>query len=103
LKNSGAIVSSVLPVVQFSVNEQCVQMSECSLFSSFIRDGKPVFHIEYPSEVKEDFISNLCKDSGPAAGAAGFSTVLKSMDLDGWVQYCNSVTANTSVIAATLR
>jgi hypothetical protein len=101
LKNAGAIVPSVLPVVQFSVNEQCVQMDECTLFSSFVRAGKPVFHIEYPSEVKANFVSNFCKDSGPAAGAVGFSTVLKKMDLDGWVQYCNGVVANTSAVPST--
>jgi hypothetical protein len=73
-------------------------MDECNLFSRFIQTSKPVFHIEYPSEVKEDFVSNLCKDNGPAAGAAGFSTVLKNVDLDGWVQYCDNITANTSIM-----
>ncbi|KAK3202029.1 hypothetical protein GRF29_164g1474577 [Pseudopithomyces chartarum] len=48
LKNAGDIIPSVLPLVHFSVNEQCVDESECETFAPFIEDGKPVFHIEYP-------------------------------------------------------
>jgi hypothetical protein len=95
LKNSVAIIPSTLPALQFSVNEQCVQYSECSAYSQFIGVGKPVFHIEYPSQVKPDFVSNFCKDSGPAQGSTGFSTVIKKYNLDGYAQYCNGVTVNT--------
>jgi len=95
LKNAGAIVPSVLPAIQFSVNEQCVQYSDCNAFSAFINASKPVFHIEYPSEVKTDFVGNFCKDSGPALGAQHFSTVIKNMNLDGWVEYCNGDKATT--------
>ena len=49
LKNAGAIITAVLPVVDFSVNEQCVQYNECATFQPFIAAGKPVFHIEYPA------------------------------------------------------
>jgi hypothetical protein len=90
LKNAQAIIPSVLPALQFSVNEQCTQYSECSSFAPFIVAGKPVFHIEYPSEVKPDFVHNFCLDSGPGQGSTGFSTVIKKYKLDGWVQYCNS-------------
>jgi hypothetical protein len=103
LKNSGSIVPSVLPVVQFSVNEQCVQMDECTLFSAFVEAGKPVFHIEYPSEVKAGVAADFCGDSGAAAGAAGFSTVLKHMNLDGWVEYCGGASANTTTTAGAAR
>jgi hypothetical protein len=88
LKNAGAIINSVMPAIQYSVNEQCVQFSDCPTFSAFTNSSKPVFHIEYPSEVSADFVPNFCKDSGPAAGTQGFSTVIKNMNLDGWVQYC---------------
>jgi len=88
LKNAGAIIPSVMPAVQFAVNEQCVQFSDCPTFSAFTNASKPVFHIEYPSEVSTDFVPNFCKDSGPAAGTEGFSTLIKNMNLDGWVQFC---------------
>ena len=48
LKNAKDLIANVLPEVQFSVNEQCVQYSECPAFAPFIGSGKPVFHIEYP-------------------------------------------------------
>jgi hypothetical protein len=95
LKNSGTIIPYVLPAMQWEVNEQCVQHSECTTFDPFINASKPVFHIEYPDQVKSDFYSNLCGNSGPANGTTGFSTVLKNIKLDGWVQYCNGMTATT--------
>jgi Glycoside-hydrolase family GH114 len=95
LKNAGEIVSKVLPVVQFSVNEQCVQYSECSTFAPFVSAGKPVFHIEYPSETNSATAAQFCGTSGKAAGASGFSTVIKNLNLDGWVKYCDGTTATT--------
>jgi hypothetical protein len=100
LKNAGAIIDSVLPVIDFSVNEQCVEFGECSDFSPFINATKPVFHIEYPDEVSSSVSQNFCKDSGSAEGAAGFSTVLKKLDLDGWVKYCDGSIANTTTSSA---
>jgi len=101
LKNAGAIIPSVLPAIQFAVNEQCVQYSDCPTFSAFVNASKPVFHIEYPSEVKPEFAVNFCKDSGPAAGTRGFSTAIKNMNLDGYVQYCDGSTANTPLAPLT--
>lgn len=43
LKNAGDIIPDVLDVVQFSVNEQCLQYNECDTFRPFIDEGKPVF------------------------------------------------------------
>jgi hypothetical protein len=100
LKNSGAIIKSVLPAMQFSVNEQCVEFKDCPVFSNFINASKPVFHIEYPSHVKKEFAQNFCKDTGPARGARGFSTVIKNYNLDGWVQYCNGQNATTEMAVA---
>lgn len=99
LKNAGDIIPAVLPIVQFSVNEQCVENSECSTFAPFIEAGKPVFHIEYPKGagegqvttqgLQQDVVGKFCGSEGAAKGRDGFSTVLKKMDLDGWVEYCD--------------
>ncbi|KAH7394492.1 glycoside hydrolase superfamily [Pyrenochaeta sp. MPI-SDFR-AT-0127] len=107
LKNAGGIISAVLPIVHFSVNEQCVQYGECSTFSPFIKAGKPVFHIEYPQGagegevetqgLKEDEVKKFCGREGKAEGSEGFSTVLKKMKLDGWVEYCDKSVQVTSV------
>ena len=89
LKNSARLVQYVLPAVEFAVNEQCVQYSECARFAPFIDDGKPVFHIEYPEETTRSVAANYCRKDGAAEGTDGFSTVIKNLNLDGWVKYCD--------------
>jgi hypothetical protein len=68
-----------------------------------------VLHIEYPagdgelaqsiesSGFNEDTKNRCCS----AKGSNGFSTVLKKMNLDGWVQYCKGNVQETSVDEAT--
>jgi hypothetical protein len=106
LKNAGDIIPTVLPIVHFSVNEECVKENECSTFHAFIDAGKPVFHIEYPdkagedenrSGLKKDVVNKYCSTSGDAQGSDGFSTVLKKMDLDGWVEYCDGNVQTTAM------
>lgn len=95
LKNAGDIIADVLPIVHFSVNEQCVEENECDTFHAFIDAGKPVFHIEYPKGagdsggLDDNVVQKYCNGKGAAQGSEGFSTVLKNMDLDGWVEYCD--------------
>jgi hypothetical protein len=101
LKNAGDIIPSVLNITQFSVNEQCNQFGECNNFSPFVEAGKPVFHIEYPDgapKLKADVVASKCSSTGSGAGSFNFSTVLKKMNLDGWVQYCDGSTANTTLL-----
>ncbi|KAF2993832.1 hypothetical protein E8E13_002433 [Curvularia kusanoi] len=102
LKNAGSIISAVSPVVDFAVNEQCVQYNECGVYHDFIEAGKPVFHIEYPkgsnSGVETKLVNELCgKDGGDSL--SGFSTVLKRMNLDGWVEYCDLEVVTTPLNA----
>ncbi|CAI6339681.1 unnamed protein product [Periconia digitata] len=103
LKNAGDIITQVLPIVHFSVNEQCVEYKECSKFRKFTDAGKPVFHIEYPDsagqKLREDVRSRYCGtgDEGKKGDTEGFSTVLKKMDLDGWVEYCDGTVEVTEV------
>jgi len=100
LKNGGDIAESVLDHVHFSVNEQCAQYDECDVFNCMINAGKPVFHIEYPDEVTDLTPAALC-----ASGTMGpsFSTVLKKLDLNGYVQTCESgllgVVARTALLS----
>lgn len=107
LKNAGDIIPAVLPIVHFSVNEQCAEYGECTTFAPFIGAGKPVFHIEYPDGagegevqtqgLKGDVVKKYCEDEGDAEGSEGFSTVLKKMELDGWVEYCDGKVDVTAV------
>ena len=94
LKNGGDIIASVIENMQWSVNEQCAQYDECDVYAAFTDVNKPVFHIEYVGEidvntklkarVKNEEKSTVCN----AKSADKFSTVIKNMDLDAWVQYC---------------
>ncbi|OXV07815.1 hypothetical protein Egran_04419 [Elaphomyces granulatus] len=89
LKNAGSIIPSVIGQMQWSVNEQCVQNNECSTYEAFINASKPVFHIEYPKNVTDDDIS--VSQSVPACksdDSNGFSTILKNLNLDTWIQMC---------------
>jgi hypothetical protein len=96
LKNSQLLLPEVQNLVSFAVNENCIQYSECGLYTPLLKAGKPVFHIEYPSKTKSVSAwerNTFCKGSGPV----GMSTVLKGGLLDGWVQYCDGSTAKTTL------
>ncbi|RGP77982.1 hypothetical protein FLONG3_3939 [Fusarium longipes] len=96
LKNAGSVISDVISDVHFSVNEQCVEYSECDTFAQFIDHDKPVFHIEYPKgapgHVSTKTVGSICSRKGKADGSKDFSTVIKKMDLDKWVEYCDDKT-----------
>lgn len=102
LKNAGEVLTNLTSVVQFSVNEQCVQYKECETFAPMIQAGKPVFHIEYPKGAPGDIsgktAADHCSRSGAGSGSDEFSSLLKGELLDGWVEYCDRTTFNTSMI-----
>jgi len=87
LKNAAEIVGSVLPHVEWQVNEGCLQYQECDSFQPFIDAGKPVFHIEYPSDAPDVSPGTKVENCG-AVSASGFSTVLKTTDLNAWIDPC---------------
>ncbi|KAH8598127.1 glycoside hydrolase superfamily [Bisporella sp. PMI_857] len=86
LKNAGEIVKDILPVMDFQVNEQCRVYNECETFGPFIDAGKPVFHIEYPNGAGSAI--NAAQRKTSCGSPAGFSTVLKKMELDSWIEVC---------------
>jgi hypothetical protein len=99
LKNAQEVVAQVGDLVQFAVNEECAASGDCSVYQAFLNAGKPVFHIEYPWGGGGDSPGNKTEGSGPAAKdngcLEGFSTVLKYLSLDGYVEYCDGSTATT--------
>ncbi|POR37457.1 Uncharacterized protein TPAR_02341 [Tolypocladium paradoxum] len=100
LKNAGDIIPSVLNLTDFHVNEQCVEHAECATFAAYISAGKPVFHIEYPDSkpsIAADKREAICARTGASRGAGGFSTVMKRMELDGWVEYCDGSVFDTKI------
>ncbi|OOQ88776.1 putative endo alpha-1,4 polygalactosaminidase [Penicillium brasilianum] len=95
LKNGGDIIPSVIEKMQWSVNEQCAQYDECDVYAAFTDVGKPVFHIEYADEIEVNnklrvraVTSSQKSAACDAKSAENFSTVIKNMELDAWVEYC---------------
>jgi endo-alpha-1,4-polygalactosaminidase (GH114 family) len=94
LKNAGNIVPTVIDIVEYSVQEQCIEFKNCEQFMPFIKANKPVFHVEYPKGdntnnnnlVATDTRTSICDDSA----AAGFSTIIKNMNLDNFIESCAS-------------
>lgn len=92
LKNAGEIVTDVVNVVQWSVNEACAAYNECATFDPFVQLSKPVFHVEYPkgadvnnnNAISSNKKSSICD----AQGASDFSTIIKNSNLDGWIETC---------------
>ena len=91
LKNAGAIIADVIDVMQWSVNEQCVEYEECETYTPFVRQGKPVFHVEYPKGKRnegKDVSGKVWEEYCRNEGEKGFDTILKNLDLDAWVESC---------------
>ncbi|VUC23957.1 unnamed protein product [Clonostachys rosea] len=96
LKNGGSIIASVIDVVQFEINEQCSEYSECKNFLPFIKAGKPVFHIEYPggdddnpTVLKTSQLPPYCIRDPAGTDISKFSTALKTINLDAYLQTCD--------------
>lgn len=88
LKNAAAIVRDVAGDVHFSVVEQCAEQGECASYRPMIDEAKPVFAIEYPSQAGTEMPADAAPAACAADGSDKFSTVLKKMNLDTWVQPC---------------
>ncbi|KAK4998434.1 hypothetical protein LTR66_002334 [Elasticomyces elasticus] len=104
LKNSLDIIPEVVNMTHFAVNEQCVQYNECKTYTPYLDADKPIFHIEYPSnspQLSAGDVSNSCNTRvdpvsyGAGGGTGTLSTLLKKMNLDGWVQYCDGKSSTT--------
>lgn len=89
LKNSQGLIDDVKDVVTFAVNEQCAYFGECYLYNNFLASGKPVYHIEYPDLPPNSTVRTHDCEPTPSILPSGLSTVMKSMDLDGRVYYCD--------------
>jgi hypothetical protein len=106
LKNAMAILPTVQDDVQFAFNEKCVEFNECDKYNDFIKT-KPVFHIEYVASISgvSKKVRRTSKERRDVSGVSqacaglpsGMSTVIKTLDLNGNVQFCDGTTAATQV------
>jgi hypothetical protein len=79
LKNDPEQAAELVGDVDFAVVEQCAEYDECEAFVPFVRQGKPVFHIEYGLRTDQ-----FC----PETSALGFSSLRKRLELDAWREPC---------------
>ncbi|KAF2429480.1 hypothetical protein EJ08DRAFT_635168 [Tothia fuscella] len=89
LKNAQEILGSVRDVVQFAVNEECAaNEGDCQSYQGF---GKPVYHIEYVNSrsVSSNKLRQACNMDST------FTTVIKTLNLDGWVTFCDGKSYTT--------
>ncbi len=86
LKNALGLVATLHADFDWALNEECLAWNECGLLAPFLQDGKAVFHVEYVNARWQGpaLASVVCGD--PAI--AGFSTLVKTWDLDAWRIAC---------------
>jgi len=79
LKNDPEFSVHESTVFDFSIDEQCVEYSECAELLPFISAGKAVLHVEYNLPP-----SQFC----PITTPLGFSSMRKDVNLDAWREPC---------------
>ncbi len=86
LKNDLDQVAQLEPWFDWALNEECMSYSECGALAPFLDAGKAVFHVEYVDHQGQGsaLAAQVCGD--PAID--GFSTLIKTWDLDSWVIAC---------------
>lgn len=80
LKNDLDQIKDLEKYFDFAVNEQCLQYEECDKLKPFQDSKKPIFEIEYKSNIWKKGCSENKKN--------GFSPILKKLSLDAWFQTC---------------
>lgn len=78
LKNNIEQLDQMASFVDFAVNEQCYEYSECNAYARFLASGKPVFNIEY----------NAPRAAACASRPAGMSTIFKDLELSAARSVC---------------
>jgi hypothetical protein len=86
LKNSVGLVAELHPDFDWALNEECFAYDECDRLDPFRTDGKAIFHVEYVNRESQAAAlrDQVCSD--PAV--SGFSTLVKTWDLDDFVLTC---------------
>jgi len=87
LKNDLDQIDELEPWFDWALNEECFAYDECEMIHPFIQAGKAVFHVEYVDERSEGqaLADDVCGDDS----IQGFSTLIKTWDLDEWYIACD--------------
>jgi hypothetical protein len=87
LKNDLGQVAALEPLFDWALNEECLDWDECELLAPFIEAGKAVFHVEYVDDSAEGSAKKAEVCGEPST--SGFSTLIKTWDLDAWRLSCD--------------
>ena len=87
LKNALDLVPELEQSFDWALNEECLSFGECGALRPFLDAGKAVFHVEYVDERTEGPARRdaVC----PEPSRAGFSTLVKTWELDAWGLACD--------------
>jgi hypothetical protein len=87
LKNALDLVPDLEPDFDWALNEECLAYDECEALAPFLDAGKAVFHVEYAEDeaAGPELLAEVCADPS----VAGFSTLVKTPDLDAWRLACD--------------
>jgi len=87
LKNLPEDAATVVGSFDWSLDEECLVYDECTGLRVFIDAGKAVFHTEYVDDRSEGSarLDEVCGDPT----ITGFSTLIKTWDLDAWALRCD--------------
>lgn len=82
IKNVPELASELEPYADWVITESCFDQGWCEKLLPFLKNGKPVFAIEYVENGTslEDFCAQ--------AKELGISAILKMRELDAWVEFC---------------
>lgn len=85
LKNDLEQIPELVDDFDWALDEECLAWDECALLQPFLDAGKAVFHVEYVDEPEQGQAAAeaLCPQV-----PAGFSSLIKTWDLDPWVIPC---------------
>ena len=86
LKNALELVPDLVSQFDWALNEECLSFSECNLLKPFLDAQKAVFHVEYVDQSSQGAQKqqSVCGN----ATITGFSTLIKTWDLDAWRLPC---------------
>ena len=86
LKNDVAQAEVLEPWFDWALNEECLDWDECTELTPFLDAGKAVFHVEYVDEPSDapSRAADVCGDPT----IVGFSTLIKTWDLDAFRLAC---------------
>jgi hypothetical protein len=79
LKSDTQQIPELEPYFDYSVDEECIEYSECSLLEPFVKAGKPVFEVEYAKTP-----SQFCAETN----ALGLMAMQKGKELEAWNAPC---------------